>query len=784
MFEEQPRIISSSPAPAASRFPETPQKNPKKIIFLAGLGIALLVVVAVIVVIIKNRSIETAPNSQLTSPNQTTTQPTLPGLDEPGDSQASSTVATSSLSNLAIERLSFADFYQAPTDQLAVKINDYQVPLNIKIDVMNYYDVSRKLLLDPGLDNLNNQGLAILDNPWPEAADFYAVYNRLSEQQVPLLITSDFIVYYYQSVLKKAFKDIEENIFYENLWSINKELYTLAKDRYEARLAAIGNVNDSILEGERLAAAYFAVSLELLKPASNQIAAQGSLDDKTKFTSFDADRFYFVIPPYLRADVLREVELIRAAKDKVKSPVLLYTRDYKNFSVATDYQANAKLNNFYLTTKWLNSVFPLEPRRTNCPNCLLDQEDSRINLIAASLITTDFYNAPELKAKWARIYKIMAFFKGLREELNYLHYHDSLAALFGEGYKLEELFADTNSEANSNLEKLRQALLAYNFPEIQGAWNKQSAVSRPNLGLKILADSYWPNNYLFDNLVSPAVGAFLGASPQSNNITACEVKNTTQRCSGLALDVVNLVQPINGSAYFSENTNYANYAPAVSRLQKQLADNQVWRTTNYWTTLSLLQAFLGVDKEAQPRFASSPLWQEQAWQTAVSTWVNFQLPLESLTVRQDFQGSGLNGATQWSDNFYIDPNLKLINELLASNEMLLKMLSALRLNEELGSVSQSLQDLGNNLTSLKEIITKELTSVSLSSDDNEAIVRFAKQFTAKPTAGKDRQLNLAGGARSGPKEELNQLKLLVLIHKEGDNLVIAIGPVWHYLESR
>ena len=200
---------------------------------------------------------------------------------------------------------------------------------------MNYYDTSRKLNLDPGLDSLNNQGFAVIDNPWSQTApDFYTIYGSLSANQIPPLITSDFLIFNYQNILKKSFKDIEANVFYDNLWDINQQLYTVAKTRYEARLSSIGNVNDSVLEGERLETAFFAVALELLKPAVNQVSGGNAVADPSLFTKTEADRFYFVVPPYLRADVLAEEKLIRGAgAPSAKSPVLLYARNYQDFSV-------------------------------------------------------------------------------------------------------------------------------------------------------------------------------------------------------------------------------------------------------------------------------------------------------------------------------------------------------------------------------------------------------------------------------------------------------------------
>ena len=256
------------------------------------------------------------------------------------------------------------------------------------------YDLSRKINLDTGVADLNRLGFAILDNPWSrEINDFYSIYERLEEKQVPIMITSDFLIYYYQNSLKKIFKDIEEDVFYNNLWLVSKDLYNLAKSRYEARLASIGQINDSILEGQRMEMAFFAVALELLKPETKQTVPKGSLDEASKFSQTDAERFSFNSAPYLREDVLAEVALIKEARENKKSPNLLYVRDYSEFKVPKEYQKDAKLNNFYLAAKWLSSIFPLEYKTAACPECLLDKEDWRLSM-TVPVYSTDFSSRP------------------------------------------------------------------------------------------------------------------------------------------------------------------------------------------------------------------------------------------------------------------------------------------------------------------------------------------------------------------------------------------------------
>lgn len=793
MFSDQPTIISSElessggaplPAPTPLSSPPAPLK---KILLIIALAVAALVFIAAIFFAVKKlMSPRTVPTDIGTG--ATTTEPvvipiTLP--DSNGSATATTTVATSSFSLLAIEYLSFADFYKAPDNTITTKLNDYKLPLSIKIDVMNYYDVSRKLNLDPALDNLNKQGFATIDNPWSkEATDFYSAYSLLDAKQLPLLITSDFMIYYYQNILKKTFKDVEENVFYDNLWDINKELYTVAKTRYENRLAAIGNINDSILEGERLEMAYFAVALELLRPTAEQSAASNASAGAVTFTAADTERFYFVTPPYLKEDVLAEVKLIREAKVKLKSPVLLYNRDYTGFFVPADYKSNAKLNNFYLTTTWLNSVFPLNYRGKDCPACLLDVADWRVNLTAASFIALDFSELPGLKNKWARIYKVMSFFTGLRADLDYVHYRDSLSAVFGNDYKIEELFDDSNKEAAANLEKLRRQALTYNFAEISGALSKTDATLSPRLGFKLLAESYWPNNYIFSHLTSPAVGAFK-ATTTLNNITACRVNNVYNRCNGFALDVIGLIYPIGNNNYFNENTNYAGYSQAASGLQSELAKNDIWHLNNYWTNLSLAKILLTVNKENLPLFARSSAWQDKSLRTAAAAWINLQLPPDKFSAAPSVKSLGLNNAARWNENSYVEPNLDLIGELLANTSMLTQMFSALQLDAEVRLALQDIKNFSGSLEKMRAIVKKELGGEELNTADNEAIADFTKQFKTEAADVKEKQLIIKlPSQKTALKEDLSRLKLLLIVHQEGENKVFSVGPVWDYQESQ
>lgn len=792
MFSEQDNqntVIPENQTPTYQELPTPENRRLKKIMLIGGLALSVAAFVIAVLFIINNRQSEpvvTEPvvdNNQMGEEDQTGGS-NLPITENPDDDDLSSSYTN--LSDLDVEYISFTDFYQAPDHNYTTNLDNYDLPINIKIDGINYYDLARKINLDVVVADLNANGFALLDNPWQEEVnDFYSIYEKLEEKQVPFLITSDFLIYYYQNSLKKVFKDIEEHVFYDNLWIISLEMYKTAKSRYESRLASIGNINDTILEAQRMELAFFAVALELLKPTKSQVVTKGAIDDPTKFSEGDAERFYYLAPTYIKDDIANEVKLIRDAQENAKSPNLLYTRDYKEFTVPKEYKSDAKLNNFYLASRWLNSIFPLEYKGTNCADCLLDKEDWRLSMVTAGLISTDFSEREDLKNRWARIYKIMAFFKGLRDEIDYVDFRDALVASFGEDYNLESLFDDENKDAMANLDKLRLKIAANDYSEIRGAINKEDPEVKKLIGFKMLTEPYWPNDYIFSRLTHPNVGAYQGPETRPNNLTFCELNRVFARCSGFSLDIANLVVPMAGNPTFDQNTNYLNYDKASAALLDQFNRDGLWHTSNYWSTLSLMDALLKPKKEQQPAFAGSQEWREKNIKTAVSAWINFQLPWEQVSLTPSDSVRGLGGYFRYNENVYVEPNLSLINELIATNNMMAQMFTALRLQDEINLAAYSIKALDADLQMIKGIVLKELDGQALSEEDGEALNDFARKYMVDQKNDKDKILQIPFiKGRYVLKEDLTNMKLMALVHQAEGNKIISVGPVWNYRESR
>lgn len=684
--------------------------------------------------------------------------------------------------NNLIEYISFLDFYNPIEDNFVSASLEYQLPLNVKTEVVNYYDFSRKINLDQSLDSLNRQGLALIDNVLT-AGNFYDIYDELYRKQIPLLITSDFLVYHYQQTLKEIFKNVEKNIFYSNLWDINEYLYLKAKSRYEENLRAIGNVNDRVLEAQRLAAAYFAVSLELLKPDISQIDTSGQFQDSSLFNLFELENYSFSLPDYLKVDVEKEVALIKEARSATKSPVLLYQRDYRGFAVPEEYKNNSKLHNFYLATEWLSSNFPLYYKNGDCPDCQLDFDDWRVSFISSSLIAQDLFNDYELKNNWARIYKTLAFFKGLRGDLTYVHYRDALTILFGENYEIGEIFSDHNPDVLANLHRFRDKILEYEFLPLAGALDKSD---KKELGVKMLTEFYWPNDYLLNQLSYPNVSNYQGGLPAKNNITACKISSLDHRCNGFSLDIIALADEadLSSNDYYLENSKYKDYDRQISSLKSQISQfPNIWHYNNYWKTLNMIKKYLASQSNEKLAYTANADWRKQELSSAVGFWINLQLPTDDLGVYQKYQDqSVIDGEAAFIDYNYIEPNLDLVNEQLANVNMIIDMFKLLKISDELKSVGADLENLKNNLNQVKGIMIKELSRQDLDGSDTRFISLFSRAY--KLNRGGNKILSIAGANNKTIKYDLSRPKLkIIAVQSQAENF-FAIGPVFSYAESR
>src|SRR3989339_181344 len=692
--------------------------------------------------------------------------------------------------DIEAEYLTFGHFYQKIKNDFQPNKSTYSLPINVKVDVANYHDVSRKINLDPYIEDFNKDGFAIIKEPLFGTSDFYGAYKELLKNEIPLVLTTDFLIYYNQNNLNQVFKEIEKNVFYDNLWEINKKLFDIALTRYKKRQNDVGIANDPILEGIRMEMAYYAVALNLLKPKSAQINDKPNLVDENKFSMQDAENFSFLMPDYLQNDVYKEVDLIYKSDGEHKSPIFLYFRNYDQFKVPNDYRENAKLNNFYLTLKWLNSVFPLYYRNNDCENCLIDHDDWIINMVAASFIASDVSDNNDIKSKWANIYKFVSFFSGLRKDLTYLHYHESLISVFGEDYSIEEIFSPNNKNREEDLAKLQKNIFEFYFSKLEGGFDRNNKNERPKLGMKMFQDSYWPNDYIFKSLTGDEIKIVNSLIKDEKLITSCASKKyyqTTFRCVGFGMDVINLIHPdVSGlvDKYYLLNTNYENYDQELKKLRNLTNDFDVytWNNNIYWSTLDIAKSILSYDRLGQPVFINNQSWKNKKdMNTILGSWVSLHLQQDKLVNYFEEKTASSFGVNAVDNSYnFIEPNLELVDELIAKNEMLLKMFFALQITKKTNIISVQLKELNDTLKKIKGIIIKELSNQELDTNDKDFIVDFAKLYFVKERSDKSFTIE---SERKKITESINGVQFVSLIYKQGEKKIMAIGPIFNYKED-
>lgn len=796
MFENQEQL---SPKPSSFNFnhpDETKIRNKKMVVVILA---ALMSIMAIsggvwFKFLRKTASVVPAIEQKAEQPVKKISTSTLPGGIGNGDAvDANGHILTEE--ELKAENLAFAQFYKPETEDFKQKQFQIKLPIFAKTDLANYYDISRKIDLDKVIEKINRDGFALLDNPFAkEANDFYKVYELLAQKELPQFVSGDFLLYYYQNSLKETYKEIESNVFYQDVWTISKDFFDLASARYRKRRDLVGAVNDPVLEAERLEAGFFAVSLELLKAKPEQIdELNRSLG--AKFSAKEAADFDFTAPDYLAEEVAKEVALINRGNEAAKSPIFLYQKNYSDFKVPAAYKENSRLNNYFLASNWLKSSFPLYYKSNDCPNCLLDKNDWLINFIAASLIARDFADNQELKNYWAKVYKILSFFQGIRKELTYLNYQQVFKTVYGETYNPEVIFSDALGRpafdsALATAEKLAGEIRSgFNFSEIVGGLNRSLAANKPKIGMRLLQENYWPNDYIGSRLTGGNVGNYLGVYDRFNAqtgavISGCEVgrEKKFERCTIIGLDVINLFKPVSSQdKYFLTNSNYKNYQSQINEIKTALGKFNAydWHENNYWTTLDIINKnLLLANHQPGPVYVSNQAWQEKEVNTALGIWLNLAIPADRFGLGS-FETSGFGGRSKM--NSYIEPNLELINELSANSKMLAQMFSVLKLGKDAGFTAKRLNELVEYLDKTRAIVKKELNGELLDESDQLLISDLIRQTMIVKAADKNLKMQFKNNSI---KESLDGVKLVTVVLSLPNSKILSIGPVFNYREGK
>ncbi len=284
------------------------------------------------------------------------------------------------------------------------QISSYALPISSE-EISNLNTFTENIPLSENtLLSLQENGFVIIKNPFNKKEEYITrPYKLLKDQETPIFITTDSLLHLYHIQFDETLRQIEEEKFYDYIWTITKILFQNSMDAYysfpegKAKEATKRNI------------AYFSIALELLKPKLEQIekecgAGDWSCLEKQTDALFTEEEFNFytsVIPDIVKLEVTQELELIKNEKGFSPSPIFFYNEDYSQYKPRGHYTRSEKLKNYFQTFMWYGRTSMLLKGSENIiqgetdnddPDGLISTYDAEVQTLQAGLIASQFNN--------------------------------------------------------------------------------------------------------------------------------------------------------------------------------------------------------------------------------------------------------------------------------------------------------------------------------------------------------------------------------------------------------
>jgi len=752
--------------------------------------------------------------------------PEVKPSEKPSQAENATTITVPPVASTASTdpKLALAASYDQKGFSVTANASQYNLPLHPD-EIANINKINTNFGL--GTDakgKLADNGFVII--PW-HGDDIIEPYKKMKEDEIPVFVTPDTLLHLYHIQFNEILKDIEESEFFDTLLEMTIKLQEQSKKDYETF------TESELKEAARRNVAYFSVALTLL-----QTPTEGYDEDKEqkaveawneehpwdKKTFVPIRKVDFTIPAYVKTDVDKELENI--ANHEGFSPSYIfnsdpnrdcddeccYCEDYSQYVPRGHYTRSEKLKRYFTAMMWYGRMAFLL-KGGNVSECsdvetpLLTEEDAKIATIQASLLSSELptvevgnTTAQEL---WTRMYSVTAFFVGAADDLTPYDYQEAIAEVFGSDFDATELADD------ENIQILKAELANLPSPEIYGGSGVcviyppitreklQECLSKTK-GLRFMGQRFIPDSYMFQQLVSPAVGMYTGTNCE-DAFTCCYTDAGPARCFPRGLDVMavlgseraeELLKEEGDTEYAGKNTSYQQQLDSLKHEFDQFNVTD-WNRNLYWSWLYTLKPLLKEYPAGYPTFMQTTAWQDKELQTALASWTELRhdtilyakqsyTPLEK---GMPLQPKPVHG--------YVEPVPEFYSRLLALTEMTENGLAELDVLEQ--KHRDRLINLESILNRLIEISTKELENQDLTEADYDFIRTFGENLDAI-VAGVDtegKQTTIVADVHTDTNTEtvleegVGNVDLVLVAYKQPDGqIVVGAGPVLSYYEFK
>ena len=670
----------------------------------------------------------------------------------------------------------------------------YSLPLS-KDAIDNYDDFASKVPLSPEeASRLEENGFVVIIDPFsPNRDDMTAPYKIMKKLEVPIYVSADSLLHAYHIQFGETLRGIEEEHFYDDLWSMTGDMLAKCEADYEAS-------SGEAKEAAKMNIAFFSVAKSLLAPRADQLCPGGPRECDPKsfegaypyFTPEELEETRFEVPLLVREKVNSEVALIRGEAGFERSPIFGRDEDYSQYTPRGHYTRSERLKNYFQAMVWYGRMGFL--LRGCEEGCIVSEEEARIQTLAAAMVARSLLDDPTSTERWDRIYDVTSFYVGFADDLGPYEYSEAIDRLFGQ-VPAKGLSAD-------DLSLLKAALAEERPPRIFGGTGVDSPacmIEPPftpeeaddclaaTAGLRFMGQRFVPDSYIFQKLVIPNVGGFTG---EGDPFT----RGPYGRHFPRGLDVMAVLGSVRADEILAslEDSSYVDYPARRAELAEEFESliEEDWQRNLYWSWLYALRPLLEVPEPGSPAFMKTVAWEDKALTTSLASWTELRHDT-ILYAKQSYTLRAISMPPEEPEAQlgFVEPVPELYRRLLFLARMNREVLEDAGLLDDLSR--SRLERLETILTKLEEISRAQLAGRPLTDEEVEFIADFGETLNAVLEGVDDRSkkttvvADVHTDANSGLvlEEAVGYVRIAVVAFDDPEGKIrLAAGPVYSYYE--